>query len=91
VDVQGRYDDVFPKGSKLRRGRTVDQGHEDCWIDSNIVCRDFVSRRAENLVSRVAKREDMRGGEVARRLGAVHLRRTGGRDRKISRTRKFAG
>jgi hypothetical protein len=91
VDVQGRYDNVFPKGSKIRRRRTVDQGHEDCWIDSNIVCHDFMSRRAKNLVSRVVKREDTRGGKVARRPGAVHLRRIGGRDRKISRTLKFAG
>jgi hypothetical protein len=28
--VQGRYGDVFPKGSKLRRGRAVDQDHEGC-------------------------------------------------------------
>jgi hypothetical protein len=27
--VQGRYADVFSKGSKLRRGRTVDLSHED--------------------------------------------------------------
>jgi hypothetical protein len=49
----------------------------------------FVSRSAENLVSRVAKCEDTRGGEVKRRLGAVHLRRIGGRDREISWTQKF--
>jgi hypothetical protein len=50
----------------------------------NTGCRDFVSGRAENLVLKVAKREDTRGGEKARRLGVVHLRRTSGRDREIS-------
>jgi hypothetical protein len=65
------------------RGRQADRWH--------VACQEFMSRRAENLVSRVAKCEDMRGGEVARRLGAIHLRRTGGRDREISRTQKFTG
>jgi hypothetical protein len=33
-----------------------------------------MSRRAENLVSRVTKHEDTRSGEVARRPRAIHLR-----------------
>jgi hypothetical protein len=33
----------------------------------------------------------MRGGEVARRPGAVYLRRIGGKDLKISRNQKFIG
>jgi hypothetical protein len=37
--VQGRYDDVFPKGSKLRRGGAIDQDHEGRWIHMHIVDR----------------------------------------------------
>jgi hypothetical protein len=40
--VQGRYDDVFPKGSKLRRGGAIDQDHEGRWIHMYIVYRGFV-------------------------------------------------
>jgi hypothetical protein len=29
AEVQGRYDVILSKGLKLRRGRSVDQGHED--------------------------------------------------------------
>jgi hypothetical protein len=57
----------------------------------HIACLDFFSRRDKNLVSRVTKHEDTRSDEVTRRLGVIHLRRTGGRDREISRTRKFVG
>jgi hypothetical protein len=54
---------------------------EDRW---HIICWDFLSRRVENLVSRVAKREEKRSSGLARRPGAIHLGRTGGRDREIS-------
>jgi hypothetical protein len=42
--VQGRYGDVIPKGSKLRRGGAVDQDHEGHWIHMHIVDRGFASR-----------------------------------------------
>jgi hypothetical protein len=42
--VQGRYGDVIPKGSKLRRGGAVDQDHEGRWIHMHIVDRGFASR-----------------------------------------------
>jgi hypothetical protein len=35
--VQGRYNNVFPRGSKLRRGRAVDQDHEGRWIHKHIM------------------------------------------------------
>jgi hypothetical protein len=41
-EVQGRYSDVFPKGSKLRRGRAIDQDHKDRGIYTYIVYRGFV-------------------------------------------------
>jgi hypothetical protein len=41
---QGRYGDVFPKGSKLRRGKAIDQDHEGHWIHTHIVDRGFASR-----------------------------------------------
>jgi hypothetical protein len=63
----------------------MEWGHRSQQADRwHIVCMDFVSRRAENLVSRVMKREDMRSSGVVRRPGVVHLGRTGGRDREIS-------
>jgi hypothetical protein len=41
---QGRYDNVFPKGSKLRRGRVVDQDHDGRWIHTHIMDRGFASQ-----------------------------------------------
>jgi hypothetical protein len=32
TEVQGRYNRVFPRGSKLRRGRAVDPSHKGRWI-----------------------------------------------------------
>jgi hypothetical protein len=32
AEEQGRYGEVFSKGSKLRRGRTIDPSHKGRWI-----------------------------------------------------------
>jgi len=32
TEVQGRYGEVFPNSSKLRRNRTIDLSHKDHWI-----------------------------------------------------------
>jgi hypothetical protein len=55
----------------------------------HLASRELVSGRVEILVLKVTRHEDAkrRSGE---RFGAIHLRRTGGRDREISRTREFA-
>jgi hypothetical protein len=45
--VQGRYSDVFPKGSKLRRGGAIDQDPEGHWIHTHIVDRGFVSQSSK--------------------------------------------
>jgi hypothetical protein len=42
TEEQGRYGEVFPKGSKLRRGRTVDPSHKDRRIYTWIPYRGFV-------------------------------------------------
>jgi hypothetical protein len=40
--LQRRYDDVIPKGLKLRRGKAVDQGHKGRRIYTYIVDCGFV-------------------------------------------------
>jgi hypothetical protein len=55
--VQGRYDDVFPKGSKLRRGGAIDQDHEGRWIHTYIVDRGFVSRSSKLLQQELRYRD----------------------------------
>ena len=42
AEVKGRYDIIFFRGSKLRRGRAVDSSHEGCWIYTYIVYRGFI-------------------------------------------------
>jgi hypothetical protein len=41
VEVQGRYGLIFIEGSKLRRGKAVDQVHGDYWIYTYIVYWSF--------------------------------------------------
>jgi hypothetical protein len=41
--VQGRYDDIFPKGSKLRRGGAVDQDRKGRYIHTHIMDWGFMS------------------------------------------------
>jgi hypothetical protein len=66
--------------SGYRHSRTV-WGHRSRQADRwHIASRELVSRRAENLVSRVARREDTRKRRNGERIGAIHLIRTGGRD-----------
>jgi hypothetical protein len=49
AEVQGRYDEVFPKGSKLRRARTVDPSHEDHWIYAWIRISGFPGLNSVNI------------------------------------------
>jgi hypothetical protein len=56
--VQGRYNNVFSKGPKLRRGRTIDPSHEDrriyTWNRASgfrgLKSRDYSSRNREIMI-----------------------------------------
>jgi hypothetical protein len=58
TEVQGRYNNIFSKGSKLRRGRTVDLSHEDhqiyTWNHASGFCR-FKSRNYCNRNHKIVK------------------------------------
>jgi hypothetical protein len=43
AEVQGRYDIIFSRGSKFRRGRAVDPSHKGRWIYTYIMYRGFVN------------------------------------------------
>jgi hypothetical protein len=57
--------------------------------------RFSISGNRDIDIHEIGSHDDMRSGifmvEVPGTIRAVHLRRTGGRDREISRTREFAG
>jgi hypothetical protein len=55
TEEQGRYDEVFPKGSKLRRGRTIDPSHKGRWIYTWIPYRGFMGGSPVNIATGIAK------------------------------------
>jgi hypothetical protein len=54
TEVQGIYDEVFSRGSKLRRDRTADPSHEDRWIYAWILISEFRKLKSVNLVTGIA-------------------------------------
>jgi hypothetical protein len=54
TEEQGRYGEVFPKGSKLRRGRTVDPSHKGRWIYTWISISGFRGLKSVNIATGIA-------------------------------------
>jgi hypothetical protein len=75
--------------TKWRSGERIGShpSEKDRWQRSRDLANSGV-RRSESPSIGYSK---SRSGEVARGLGAIHLRGIGGRDQEISRTREFAG
>jgi hypothetical protein len=81
-NMQGSYDDVFPKGLKLRRGGAIDQDHKGRWIHTCIVGRGFIGRTSKILQQRLRYHKTrypdgrvvwdhnrISGGQVAHHIG----------------------
>jgi hypothetical protein len=55
TEVQGRYNEGIPKGSKLRRGRAIDPSHKDRRIYTWNRVSGFRGLKSRNIATGIAK------------------------------------